>query len=298
MPKSIPGSLTADEIASQPVVWRQAEHLTHRAQQAISAPGERVLFIGCGTSAFVAQALAELRELAGVGESHWAYASEVPQGRHYDRIVAITRSGTTTEVVDTLDALRGRTPIIVVTGVASSPATRHADDVLILDFADEQSVVQTRFPSTLLFLGRAAFGEDVHGLPQHCADALATPLPVDVTAYTHFVHLGRSWTVGLAHEAALKVREAAQAWAESYPAMDYRHGPIAVAGSRSLIWMHGPAPSGLIEDVERVGATMYVPNVDPLVSLALAQRAALDLALSRDLNPDRPRHLTRSVVLA
>ena len=68
--------------------------------------------------------------------------------------------------------------------------------------------------------------------------------------------LGTGWTVGLAHEAALKIREAAQAWTESYPAMDYRHGPIAVAGPRSLVWMFGMPPPGLAEHVRRTGATV------------------------------------------
>src|SRR3712207_7559300 len=40
--------------------------------------------------------------------------------------------------------------------------------------------------------------------------------------------LGRGWTIGLANEAALKLRESAQAWTESYPAMEYRHGPISI----------------------------------------------------------------------
>ena len=67
--------------------------------------------------------------------------------------------------------------------------------------------------------------------PQDGERALAADLPIDVGAFDHFVFLGRGWTVGLANEAALKMREASGAWAESYPAMEYRHGPISVAGT-------------------------------------------------------------------
>lgn len=291
------GALTSAEIDSQPAIWRQALQRVDPARGALTAIGERVLFIGCGTSVFVAQAMAELREAAGFGESHWAYASEYPLDRSYQRVVAITRSGTTSEVIDALQQHAGTAWTVVVTAVAGMPAGALADEELVLDFADEQSVVQTRFPTAVLALTRATFGENVDALPDACERALAAPLAVDVATYEHFVHLGRSWTVGLAHEAALKVREAAQAWAESYPAFDYRHGPIAVAGQRSLVWIHGTAPDGLVEDIEAVGATAFVPDVDPLVSLVLAQRAALELARSRGLDPDRPRHLTRSVVL-
>lgn len=296
-PTAAGGALTSAEIASQPVVWRQALQLVDPARSALAALGERVLFIGCGTSAFVAQAMAELREAAGFGESHWAYASEFPVGRTYQRVVAITRSGTTSEVVDALRQHCGMAWIVAVTAVGGMPAGALADEELVLDFADERSVVQTRFPTTVLALARAAFGENVDELPEACERALAGPVPIDVTAYEHFVHLGRSWTLGLAHEAALKIRESAQAWAESYPALDYRHGPIAVAGPRSLVWFHTPPPEGLVEDVEAVGATAFVPDVDPLVSLVLAQRVALEVARSRGLDPDRPRHLTRSVLL-
>ena len=64
----------------------------------------------------------------------------------------------------------------------------------------------------------------------------------------HFVFLGVGWSIGLANEAALKLREAAQAWTESYPAMEYRHGPISVAGPRSLVWALGEVDDGVLDD--------------------------------------------------
>jgi fructoselysine-6-P-deglycase FrlB-like protein len=39
-----------------------------------------------------------------------------------------------------------------------------------------------------------------------------------------------------------------------------------------------------------------VPS-DPLADLIRAQRSAVELATARGLDPDRPRHLTRSVIL-
>ena len=115
----------------------------------------------------------------------------------------------------------------------------------------------------------------------------------------HFVYLGTGWTYGLAQEAALKVREAAQAWSESYPLLDYRHGPLAVAHVGSLVWMIGAADDDLVGDIEATGATVLARAAeDPLIELALAQRLAVRIADARGLNPDRPRHLTRSIVLS
>jgi fructoselysine-6-P-deglycase FrlB-like protein len=68
-----------DEIASQPACWRQAAALAPGLAQDLQAPGERVGFVGCGTSWFMAQVLASWRESAGYGESDAFSASEVPE---------------------------------------------------------------------------------------------------------------------------------------------------------------------------------------------------------------------------
>src|SRR5918997_2413277 len=95
------------EIASQPDCWRRAADLASRSE-GLPRAGERVAVVGCGTSWFMAMAYAALRERAGHGETDAFQASEFPAARRYDRVVAITRSGTTTEVVDLLHRLRGR----------------------------------------------------------------------------------------------------------------------------------------------------------------------------------------------
>ncbi len=186
---------------------------------------------------------------------------------------------------------------VAITGVGDEPVNRLADASLVLDYADEESVVQTRFPTTVLLLGRAAFGADVSDLPEAAAADLREPLGVDVADFDQFIYLGSDWTIGLAEEAALKIREAAQAWSESYPMFDFRHGPISVAGPRSLVFIFGPADERLVAEVRTTGATVMAGSADPLVQLVRAQRIALALADSRGLQPDTPRNLTRSVVL-
>lgn len=292
-------STTAREIESQPAIWRHAiRTLSARAEQLLALPGARVLVLGCGTSAFVAESFAALREAAGLGQTDAAYASEPWPWRDYDAVILLSRSGTTTEVIAALDRVPRGVRTIVVTGVAASPLARLAVDVLLLDFADEDSVVQTRFPTTLLLLARAAFGADVDGLPTEAEQALACVTDFDPAQFSHFVYLGSGWTHGLAQEAALKIREMAQAWAESYPLLDYRHGPLAVADTRSLVWMIGREDPDLAADIRATGATVRVSSFDPLIELVLAQRLAAEVADARGLNPDTPRHLTRSIVLA
>lgn len=289
---------TAREVATQPDLWQRGIARRDEAARVLNRPGARMLILGCGTSWFVAQSLAVLREAAGLGETDAVCASEYGSHRRYDAVVAISRSGTSTEVLDAMRRVPAGAHRAAVTATAGQPLDDLVDDQLLLDFADERSVVQTRYPTTVLAMARAAFGENVDHLVADAAAALAAPLPADPTDVDHLVFLGTGWTVGLANEAALKVRESAQAWSESYPAMDYRHGPIAVAGPRSLVWSFGPVPADLDESIRDAGARPYRDGRDPLAQLVLAQRFALALAHWRGLDPDRPRLLSRSVVLA
>ena len=299
------------EIASQPECWLQAAKLS--GAPGLPRSGERVAVVGCGTSWFVGQAYAALRERAGQGETDAFQASEFPAGRAYDRIVAISRSGTTTEVLDLLGAVR--TPTTVLTADAAQPAVALADDAVVLDFADEKAVVQTRFATSALALLRAHLGEDLDRIACDAEVAVRLPLPVDPAECEQITFLGRGWTVGLAAEAALKCREAARFWAEAYPAMDYRHGPISIAAPGRVVWVFGEVPPGLGAEIETTGARFVHARhhggyaaigswcggrepLDPMADLVVAQRLAVRLAKDRGLDPDHPHNLTRSVVLS
>ncbi|MET9730265.1 SIS domain-containing protein [Streptomyces sp. NPDC006458] len=305
-------SRTSLEIASQPETWRQAAQSAGAAAGALPRNGERVAVVGCGTSWFMAHAYAQLREQGGHGETDAFAASEFPTGRSYDRIVAITRSGTTTEVLDLLNRVKGTVATTALTADPATPVMTAADHAVVLDYADEKSVVQTRFATTALVLLRAHL-EAENALPpglrpladaiEDAESALAVPLRPEVRAAEQFTFLGTGWTYGLALEAGLKMREAAGAWTEAYPAMEYRHGPISITGPDRVAWLFGPAPQGLADDIARVGghfhsvSTDAPGDLDPLADLILAQRLAVDLAEARGYDPDRPRNLTRSVIL-
>ena len=290
-------SFVEAEIASQPGCWRRAAALAADLAPSLQRAGDRVAFVGCGTSWFMAQVLAAWRERAGFGESDAFPASELP-ARRYDHVVALTRSGTTTEVVDLLASLRGRTPTTVVLGDLDTPAADTANEAVDLSFADERSVVQTRFATSTLALFRAAYGADVAALAEVCEQAVVEPLAPGLAEAEQVSFLGRGWTVGLAHEAALKFRETSSSWAESYPAMDYRHGPIAIAAPGRLVWMFGEPPTGLGDEIRATGATFVTSDRDPMVDLVRAQRVAVARALALGVDPDAPRNLSRSVVLA
>ena len=286
MTESLPGAHMREELHSQPQTWATAADL--KAEQALlPASGARVAVVGCGTSWFMAQSFAALRETSGQGETDAFAASEAFVDRGYDAVVALTRSGTTTEVLELVDRITGRIPTIGVIGDPTSPLVSMVDE----------AVVQTRVATTALALFRASLGED---LTAAIADAAAVLADTDDEALRdaeQYTFLGRGWATGLAHEAALKLRESSQSWTESYPSMDYRHGPIAIAAPGRVTWHFGEAPEGLAAQVRATGARFEHRAVDPMADLVRLHRLALDRAVVRGLDPDQPRNLTRSVIL-
>jgi fructoselysine-6-P-deglycase FrlB-like protein len=288
-------SWTEREIADQPAAWERAAALASAAE--LVPDGARVALIGCGSSWSAAQAIAALRERRGHGETDAFSASEAPTARAYDRFVAISRSGTTSELLHTLDRVPDDVPTVGVVGAEDSPLARAVDEVVPLAFADDQSVVQTRFVTTTVAFARACLGEDLRSVVRDGRAALERPLPVAATSRTHHVVLGLGWCAGLAAAAALVLRETARIACEAYPAMEYRHGPIAMADAGTAVWFLGPAPAGLADEVAATGAAVIRSSLDPLAQLAQVQGVAVALARARGLDPDRPPNLSRSIVL-
>jgi fructoselysine-6-P-deglycase FrlB-like protein len=290
-------SYLTDEISSQPGCWSQAIDAAGSAGAALPGPGERVAAIGCGSSLNVAHCYAALREAAGQGETDAFPASEVPAARRYDRLLYISRTGTTTEVLGALRAAPRDTPATAITADPDAPLAREARHVVLLDFADERSVVSSRFVTSSILLLRAQLGTDVRSLPAEAERELARPLPPGLAERAEFTFLGCGWAAPVADEAALKLREASRTWAESYPAMEYRHGPISVSDGDTVVWALGEVPSGLLADAGRTGAIVIASDADPLVELIGAQRLAAALAERKGIDPDQPRALSRSVIL-
>jgi fructoselysine-6-P-deglycase FrlB-like protein len=294
----------AAEIATQPDDWTAVLSRVEQAEAVLPRPGESVAVVGCGTSYFMAQAYAVLREQAGDlgGRTDAHAASEFPSGRAYDHVVAISRSGTTTEVIELLTALRERgqrtTAIVATEGTTIPGLATHA---LLLPEVDEQSVVQTRFATTTLMLLRATLGEDLTAaiddtravLAEDEAAALAGLVDAEQLTF-----VGRGWTVGLANEAALKLRESAQFWTEAYPAMEYRHGPISIATAGRATWAFGEVPEGLADEVRATGAHFEHRDIDPVADLVRLHRLCLAKAARAGVDPDQPRHLSRSIILS
>ncbi len=291
------GRHLAAEIATQPDDWLRTAAALDTHTEALPRAGERVAVIGCGTSFFMAQCYAVLRERAGHGITDAFPASEHALQRGYDRVLAISRSGTTSEVLEVLRGLPPGSASTVITADGRTPIVELARQVVVLADVDERSVVQTRFATSTLALLRAHLGEDMGPVADQARAALRAEPPAAVRSAEQVTFLGRGWTIGLAAEAALKLRESAQLWTESYPAMEYRHGPISIAAPGRVTWAFGSVPAGLAEQVRATGAHFEHSDADPLADLVRVHRLCLVAAADRGLDPDHPRHLARSIIL-
>jgi len=65
-----------------------------------------------------------------------------------------------------------------------------------------------------------------------------------------------------------------------------------------VVWALGDVPPGLLADARRTGALVISSAADPLTGLIGAQRLAAMLAKRKGVDPDQPRALSRSVILA
>lgn len=290
------GAITSAELNTQPQMWEQALSLPAEVMALLPQTGEKVLVVGCGTSYYIGDSYAYLRNDAGLGRTRAAIPTELNWVDDDEHIVVISRSGTTSDVIEIVEKYGDTHTITAILGDLKTPLGELCDRIVHLGFADEKSIVQTRFATTVLTTLRASIDQIPETLVADAEAALIADLPMDPADVKHVVFLGHRWSTGLAYEAALKLRESAGAWTEAYPVWEYQHGPISCAGPGSLVWFLGEAPEVVVADVLSTGAVVHATTLDAQASLVTAHRLAVALARVAGRNPDTPPFLNRSVL--
>jgi len=285
------------EIEQQPRCWREMADLAPQVSGLLPSRGQRVAFVGCGSSWFVAQSAAVLRESDGGGETDAFHPAAAPAGRRYDAVVAISRSGTTSEILWMIDGLPAGVARHAVTLDGTSPLAAAVTRVVVLDAVREESVVQTASATSAVALLRALFGHDLEVAARHAEAVLGEAPPISLGDAARHVFVGRGWAEGLAHEAALKCREAAGTWAESYPDREYLHGPRSASDADTVVWAIGEVASDVLDAAVAASNRVVATTGDALADVVRVQRAAVAEAVRRGRDPMRPPWLTRSVVL-
>lgn len=348
-----PGHHSFEEIMSEPGVWattlQELEENNRFAE--VLKPLEETdewVFVGCGTSYYVAQAAAwSWTAITGtrakaVPASELLFYPDQVLGKGKCQPVLISRSGHTTEVLMAADYLEKERNIrtLGISCATGQDLEKRVTSTLLLPAADEQSTVMTRSFSTML-LGQQAlagwagnrkdFLEALKQMPGQAQRALERLQPrieefAGSNEFADYVFMGQGPFFGIASEGQLKVTEMSCSYAQVFHTLEFRHGPKSIVSPQTLLTFFlgestGNSEQEVLEEMKDLGGkTLVVTNranervrraADVLIELELdvpevarlaphilaAQLLGLYLGLKRGFDPDKPRHLSRVVVL-
>ena len=245
-------------------------------------------------------------------------------------VIAVSQSGATPEIVQTLQALQdGGGRGLAITNDPESALARTADEAVELEVGEERAVPATKtvtgqltaFAIIASALGQAPFTRDeLEAVPDSVRVALDDRGPVaaavePLVGSSQLIIVARGYLYAAALETALKIKETCSLFADAYSAADLRHGPIAAVTSGVpvvALCASGPALSDVASLVDELRARQAnvlvigsgdradvpVPSVAPeplapIVAVVRGQQLAHELALRLGLDPDSPPGLTK-----
>ncbi len=282
-------SHTWNEILSQGEAWqlvldglRKSRALENILQ--CGADKREWLFVGCGTSYYLAEAASISWTLLTGQRTRSLPASEIllfPDLLRAEapnlQAVVISRSGRTSEAVRAATVLRSELhiPTAGITCAHNSELESACDTSIVLRDADEQSTVMTRsFTSMLLSLqvlaarsrNNSRFVEALSAMVERFAPriaALADQMEEFVASHSFddFVFLGQGPFHGIAREAALKVMEMSCSYSQVFHALEFRHGPKAIVSEKTCLTFFlsdsgGKAETEVLEEMKTLGGVI------------------------------------------
>jgi glucosamine--fructose-6-phosphate aminotransferase (isomerizing) len=244
-------------------------------------------------------------------------------------VIAVSQSGATPEITQTLEALQGAGGRgLAITNASDSALSQVAERTLELRVGEERAVPATKtvtgqlvaFALLACALGRAPFSpSELAGVPHWVQEVLDDPTPVaeaaETLGETQLIVVARGYLFAAALETALKVKETCYLLADGYSTADLRHGPIAaVTEGLPVIALCAPGPAqvdvmSLVAQLRERGAGVLVIGADgpadvplpagvpeslmPIVAVVRGQQLAYELALRLGYDPDHPEGLSK-----
>jgi len=329
---------TYNEIKSQTDAWTQALEVTNASDLPKAVEYDQVLFTGCGSTYYLSVAAASLyQELTG-RSGRAVPAGELllnPATILTDRnmlLVAISRSGTTTETVKAAEKFRsGKHGEVLVISNHDEVLSKRADLKVVINKGQEQSIAQTRSFTSMYMAAMALcvkmagqrdlieammklpeIGNLVIGKTEAYAKSIGENLGFD-----RFYFLSSGIRYGLACEANLKMKEMTLTHSEPFHFLEFRHGPMSMVNERTVV-------VGLLSDANRIHEAKVLSEMETLgaavarlgeseadvcfesnipesvrgvLYMPVLQLMAFYRSLAKGLNPDRPNNLTAVVKL-
>ncbi len=308
------GKYSLAEIASQPKSWdaclkRLESNGIIRDIAKRFRNGQEWVFIGCGSSYYIALAAAASWMTITGTRARALPASELLlfpdlafNGMQEFVPVLISRSGQTSEVLRVAQLLADKKiPSVAISCATGQKLEKMATTSILLPDADEQSTVMTRsFTSMLLALqylaatvaGNSGLLKNFRDLPP-VAEKVLHDLPlrmrefIDRNSFVDYVCLGQGPYYGLACESALKVTEMSCTYSQAFHTLEFRHGPKSITSGSVLTTFllsenNHDAEVEVVEEIKELGAkTLVVAS-----QVSRRARAAADFAV--DLECELP----------
>ncbi len=243
----------------------------------------RIFIVACGTSyhagLIVSYAIEQLARVPVQIDVASEFRYREPVFDPDTLVIGITQSG---ETADTLAAMRlarqAGSPVLALTNIMGSQATREADHVLFTRAGLEIGVAATKthtaqVAAMLALALRLAWargaqpeaelrrlGRELRAVPEKMEELLARPSAVEEIAGRYhgepfFLYLGRGMGFAVCLEGALKLKEIGYIPTEAYAAGEMKHGPIALLDKGSPVVVvadDSPVFPKLVSNIEEV----------------------------------------------
>ena len=329
---------TYREIKSQTQAWAQALEMSRQARLPAAEHYDQVIFTGCGSTFYLSLAAAALyQQLTGriaraIPAGELLLNSDTILTKQKILLIAISRSGTTTETIKAVEKFKaGKYGEVLVISNYAETLSRLADASIMIPAGQEESVAQTRsFASMYVaacaiavrMAGRQDLLEHMTVLPEigirmmENFEAVARQIGENLD-YNSFYFLGSGIRYGLACETNLKMKEMTLTHSEPFHFLEFRHGPMSMVNENTMVI--GLVSESNFEHESKVLKEMSVlggrivslgeSNVDiPFQSgipeivrgvlyLPVLQLMGFYRALVKGLNPDRPTNLVSVIKL-
>jgi glucosamine--fructose-6-phosphate aminotransferase (isomerizing) len=312
-------NLTEKVIREQFPFWERA-----LATSLPDVPGKSIVVTGCGTSFYLAQAIAAAfnksgRNAIAVPGAEWARRmDEYLADRKDITVIGLSRSGTTTETVQAINA--SRKAGIRTIAISCEPDTtllKIADTAVYLPTHAEEGIVMTVSASLMLLTGLRMAGVKMGSVEEGEAVLRAAEGVVPlIKGRSHFVYLGAGALYGMATEGCLKLQEMSITFSQAFHPLEYRHGPISLIDDKSVVVMLYSADTledeaKVAKEVQSMGAKVIglggpgdlsIPLMQTGAARSLELFPALQLlgervANQKNVDTAQPRHLSKVVVL-
>lgn len=246
-------------------------------------------------------------------------------------MLAISQSGESPDLLATVRATQhAGVPVIAFTNNSESSLAKLGDIHVALSAGPELSVAATKtYTAELLALYAVltqAAGASSDDTRQSVNTVAAAAREVirgggpTVSTWTaqlsntpRVLVVGRAYSMSTAKEGALKLMETNSIAASGWSAADAKHGPLGQVISGTPVIFLTASPGGresvesFVDDVEGLGGQPIVldsdfpgmsyqgldPALIPLLEIIPLQQLALELAIARGLDPDRPAGLLK-----